>query len=49
MASIFSLSNLLVLPFWLLMIVFPHRCWTRRILQSTFVVVPPALIYEASI
>jgi apolipoprotein N-acyltransferase len=45
MATIFQVSNLLALPFWLLMIVFPHWRWTRRIMRSPLVVVPLAAIY----
>ena len=49
MATVFALSNLLVLPFWLLMIVLPHWRWTRRLLASPLVVVPPALLYAGLI
>ena len=45
MATIFSLSGLLVLPFWLLMIALPRWRWTRRLLGSPLVVVAPALLY----
>lgn len=45
MESLFSLANLLVLPFWLLMILLPHWRWTRRVMQSTLVVAAPAAIY----
>ena len=45
MEIIFSLSNLLVLPFWLLMIALPHWSWTRRLLQSPLVVAAPAVLY----
>lgn len=45
MESLFSLTNLLVLPFWLLMIVLPHWRWTRRVMRSPLVVVAPAAIY----
>jgi hypothetical protein len=41
----FSLGNLLVLPFWLLMIVLPHWRWTGRLLASPWVVAAPAAIY----
>jgi hypothetical protein len=41
----FVVSNLLVLPFWLLMIVFPHWRWTRRIMQSLGPVVLSAGLY----
>jgi ABA4-like protein len=42
---LFRLSNLLVLPFWALMILLPHWRWTGRILRSQFVSVAPALLY----
>jgi hypothetical protein len=45
METIFSLSNLLVLPFWLLMIALPHWRWTRRIVQSPLIVAGPAVLY----
>jgi Domain of unknown function (DUF4281) len=47
METIFSLSNVLVMPFWLLMIVLPHWRWTHRIMRSPFVSVAPALLYAA--
>jgi hypothetical protein len=43
--TIFQLSNLLVMPFWLLMILLPHWSWTWRVLASLWVVVPAALLY----
>lgn len=45
MEMIFSLSNLLVLPFWLLMIVLPHWSVTRRLLASPLVCAGPAVVY----
>jgi hypothetical protein len=45
MERIFSLSGLLVFPFWLLMIFVPHWRWTQRILQSPLVAVASALLY----
>lgn len=45
MEMIFALSNLLVMPFWLLMILLPHWNWTKRIMASLWVVVPAALLY----
>ncbi len=45
METVFTLSNILVIPFWLLMIILPNWQWTRRLLQSTWVLVPPALLY----
>ena len=43
--QIFQLSNLLVMPFWLLMILFPHWRWSRRIIASPWIVAPAALLY----
>lgn len=45
MDTIFQLSNLLVMPFWLLIILLPHWQWTRRIMGSRWSVVPAALLY----
>jgi ABA DEFICIENT 4-like len=47
METIFSLSGLLVMPFWFLMIVLPHWRWTRRLLEPPLVVAAPALLYVA--
>jgi hypothetical protein len=43
--ALFQISNALVLPFWLLMIVLPHWRWTRRIIGSPWIAAPTALIY----
>ena len=45
METIFQLSSLLVMPFWLLIIFLPHWQWTRRIMASPWVVAPAALLY----
>ena len=45
METIFSLSNLLVLPFWLLLIALPRWSWTRRLFKSPLVVAAPAVLY----
>ncbi len=45
METVYSLSFLLVAPFWLLMVFVPHWRWTRRIMQSPLVVVPAAALY----
>jgi hypothetical protein len=45
METIFTLSNLLVLPFWFLMIALPRWPWTQRIMASPWVVAPPAVLY----
>ena len=47
MDRLFSIGNLLILPFWALMIAFPHWNWTRRIMGSPLVAVPPVIIYAA--
>lgn len=47
METIFSLSSLLVMPFWLLMIVLPHWRWISRLLRSPLVCAAPALLYLA--
>jgi hypothetical protein len=44
---LFSLSNLLVLPFWALMVLLPRWRWTKRIMRSAFVSAAPALLYAA--
>jgi ABA4-like protein len=43
--TLFQVSNILVLPFWLLMIVLPHWRWTQRIIGSPWIAAPTALIY----
>lgn len=45
MEQIFQLSNLLIMPFWLLMIFLPLWRWTGRIIRSPWVAAPPALLY----
>lgn len=45
METVFQVSNLLVVPFWLLMILLPHWRWTQRIMASLWTVVPAALLY----
>lgn len=47
METIFSLSNLLVLPFWLLMIALPHWRVTQQVMRSPLVSAAPALLYLA--
>src|SRR5262245_21239537 len=49
MDVIFSLSNLIVLPFWALMLFLPHWRWTKRIIASPLIAVPTALLYTALI
>jgi hypothetical protein len=45
METIFSLSGLLTIPFWLLIIVLPKWRWTQRLMKSVLVIVPAALAY----
>lgn len=45
MENIFSLSSLLVMPFWVLLIFLPHWSWTKRIAKSVWMIVPAALLY----
>ncbi|MBE0696692.1 MAG: DUF4281 domain-containing protein [Anaerolineaceae bacterium] len=49
MDLLYNLSNLLVLPFWLLMIFAPHWQVTKSTLRSLWVILPPALLYTALI
>jgi Domain of unknown function (DUF4281) len=45
METVFSLSSLTSIPFWLLMILAPRWSWTRKILGSPFVILPAAILY----
>jgi Domain of unknown function (DUF4281) len=45
MEQIFSISSLLVMPFWALMIFAPRWTWTKRIIGSAFISLPAALLY----
>lgn len=45
--QIFQLSNLLVMPFWALMIILPFWRWTQRIIRSPWIAAPAALLYVA--
>lgn len=47
MEMVFGLSNLLVMPFWFLIILLPHWRQTQRIAASLFIVLPAALLYTA--
>jgi Domain of unknown function (DUF4281) len=46
--TLFSIGNLLVVPFWLLMIVAPRWPWAVRIIRSPLIAVLPALVYAAT-
>lgn len=45
METFFQIANLLVMPFWALIILLPHWQWTKRIMNSLWSVVPAALLY----
>jgi Domain of unknown function (DUF4281) len=45
MDTIFSLSSLTSIPFWLLMIFAPRWTWTRKIIGSPFLILPAAILY----
>jgi Domain of unknown function (DUF4281) len=45
MNQVFSLSSLLVMPFWFLMIFLPRWKYTKTIIASPYMVVPAALLY----
>ncbi len=45
MDSIFSLSSLLVMPFWFLMAFVPTWKWSKRIISSPWIAAPAALLY----
>ncbi|CAN5836603.1 ABA4-like family protein [soil metagenome] len=46
-ATIFQLSNLWIMPFWLLMIFLPHWRWTKRLMSAQWMVTILALTYSA--
>lgn len=48
-ALLFALSFPLALPWWLLMILAPGWSWTRRLVGSPLIVVPPALVYALAV
>ena len=43
--NIFSLSSLLVMPFWFLMAFVPTWKWSKRIISSAWIAAPAALLY----
>lgn len=45
MSRLFELSNLLVLPFWALMIIAPRARFSARVLASPWIVLPPIAVY----
>ncbi len=45
MNQVFSLSSLLVMPFWFLIAFLPTWKWTKRIISSLWVAAPAALLY----
>jgi hypothetical protein len=47
MSTLFNISNLVVLPFWLIMIALPRWDWAKKLISSPWIVLPPVLIYAA--
>ena len=45
MNLVFSLSSLLVMPFWFLMIFLPRWKYTKTIIGSPYIIVPAVLLY----
>jgi hypothetical protein len=45
--QLFQMSNLLVMPFWFLMILLPFWSWTKRIIGSPWIAAPAALLYAS--
>ena len=45
--KIFNTTNMIVMPFWFLMIVLPKWRVTRRIIESPWIAAPVAAIYSA--
>ncbi|MCT9930536.1 ABA4-like family protein [Planotetraspora sp. A-T 1434] len=45
--TLFRLTFPLAVPFWALMIFAPGWTWTRRIVSSPLIIVPPLLVYLA--
>jgi hypothetical protein len=43
--TVFELSNLVVLPFWALMVFLPFWTVTRRVMATPWVVAPAAILY----
>jgi hypothetical protein len=46
-SQLFQISNLLVMPFWVLMIALPNWSWSRRIMASSLFVIPIAMLYSS--
>jgi Domain of unknown function (DUF4281) len=47
METLFSLSSLLVMPFWFLMVFLPTWKWTKRIISSPWISALAAALYAA--
>jgi Domain of unknown function (DUF4281) len=45
--TLFDIAFPVAAPFWLLMIVLPGWSWTRRIISSPWIAVPPLLVHLA--
>ena len=42
---LFNIGSPLVFPFWILMVFLPHWKWTKRIMQSPWVILGPVFLY----
>jgi len=42
---LFHFSAALVLPFWFLMIFMPRHAWTKKIIASPWIILPPVICY----
>jgi hypothetical protein len=47
--TLFTIANISVLPFWLLMIFAPRTSWALRIIRSPWISITPVMIYGALI
>jgi hypothetical protein len=46
---LFDLAFLTALPFWVLMVAAPTWSWTRRVIASPLIVLPPLAVYLACV
>ena len=49
MDTLFQISNLTAIPFWLLMVFAPRWSWTKRVVGSPYLIVPAALLYTVAV
>ena len=46
MDTVFTFSPAFSLPFWILVVIFPHWQWTVKIISSPWIVAPMALLFS---